>query len=88
MSSAELRAGAAQYPAQDTEAADRAPPLVLPPSEPGTDARGAPVLPSRAVNMLLWVMGSPPSGHGRSVTSLPGPGPGSSTPHVLTRDGG
>ncbi len=69
-------AGAAQYPCAEHRGGK---PCVAPsstPTEPGPDARGAPVLPSRAVNMLPWVMGYPPSGHGRSVTSLPGPGPG------------
>ncbi len=40
-------------PAQNTEAVYRAPLLVVPPSEPGPDARGAPALPSWAVDCCL-----------------------------------
>jgi hypothetical protein len=45
-------------PAQNTEAAVRASLLTLPRQSPGL-LPGAPVLPSRAVNMLPWVMDSP-----------------------------
>ncbi len=53
-------AGAAQYPcAEHRYGRPRVAPISTP-SEPGPDARGAPVLPNRAVNMLPWVMGNPP----------------------------
>jgi hypothetical protein len=38
--------------------------------------------------LLPGVMGYPPSGHGWTITSRPGPGPASSAPHVPTRDVG
>jgi hypothetical protein len=75
-------------PAQDTEAVDRAPLLALPPSKPGPDARGTPVMPRRGRKQLPWVMGHPPSGT-VSVDHVPaGPRPEQLYPRVRKRDGG
>jgi hypothetical protein len=74
-------------PAQNTEAAN---PRVAPsstPSEPGPVARGAPVLPSRAINMLPWVM-SLPKARGMDSHDPAGLQPSSDPQRVPTRAAG
>jgi hypothetical protein len=81
-------AGAAQYPcAEHRGGRPRAAPS-LPRRRPGL-LPGYTCCAPRGHKQLPWVMGCPPhQERRRTVTSPPGPGPSSSTPHVLTRDGG